>query len=223
MTGSGPREAVAAIDDVDLPRVLAEQDRALDRGVAAAHGRDDVAAVKGRVARRAEGDAAAGPLLLVLQPELSTLPAHRQDHGGGREDVALGRRGAEQVAVVLDAHHVLGDDRDIVPLHLLPELHHQLEAVDLREAGVVLDVAARGCLAAERLAEDDRPHLVSGGVQSRGEPGCPLPGDQHVVVAVQVCGHGACLPLRRVDVGAPFVTLSQNLYTISSSPLTGED
>lgn len=78
--GLGPCEAVAAVDDVDLVGVLAQEHGALDRRVTAADNADGIAPMHGRVAGGAERNASAHPFGFVLQAEFASLAADGEYH-----------------------------------------------------------------------------------------------------------------------------------------------
>ena len=81
-------EVVAAMHDRDLGGEVGEEQRFLDRGVAAADHQHLLAAIEEAVAGGAGRDAVALELLLGRQIEPARLRAGREDHGVGDVDVA---------------------------------------------------------------------------------------------------------------------------------------
>ena len=112
--------------------------------------------------------------------EFSALSADSEDHGAGAYGRVVRERREEAVADVLDRGHRGVDDRQVVLLDLLTEPEHQIEAIDLRIARVVLDSATDGGLATEPVAHDQAVELVAGRVQRRGKRSSPLSGDKDI-------------------------------------------
>src|SRR5262249_19230126 len=74
-------QVVAAMDQRDLPRVIGQGDRFLDRSVAAADDDDILAAEEEPVAGRAGGNAKPAKDLLAREAEPAGLRAGGDDHG----------------------------------------------------------------------------------------------------------------------------------------------
>ena len=148
-------QLVAAVDDRDLGRELGEEDRLLERGVAAADDRDRLLAEEEAVTGGAGGDAVPEQPLLRREAEHAGGRAGGDDHRVaavlGAADPRTERRRRE-----VDAVGVGGDELGAEALGLLPELHHQLRAQDaVGEPGEVLDVGGEHELPAGADALDD--------------------------------------------------------------------
>ena len=148
-------QLVAPVDDGDGGRELGEEDRLLERGVAAADDRDRLLPEEEAVTRRAGGHAVAEQLLLGGQAEHAGLGAGRDDHRPAPE-LAVADPDPERGLGEVDPVGVGGDELGAEALGLLPELHHQLGTEDaVGEAGVVLDVGREHELPAGADALDD--------------------------------------------------------------------
>ncbi len=151
----GP-EAVAPMHDGDLAGEVGEEQRLLDRGVAAAEHGHLLALVEEAVAGGAGRYAVPLELLLRRQAEPARLGAGGDDQRIAGVDVAgvalQPERPARQVHAGDVVHDELGADVRRLRLHLL----HQPGALDdLGEARIVLDVGGDGHLPARLHTLDD--------------------------------------------------------------------
>jgi hypothetical protein len=117
----------------------------------------------------------------------SSFATHCEDHRRALIDLARLGRNLEAVFHSRGGNDVLVDDWDLVLFGLLPESHHQVEPVDLRDAGIVLDAATGSGLSAEYGAEYNRFDLVPGGVEGGGIRRSALSDDDYVVADVFAC------------------------------------
>ena len=187
-------QLVAAVDQRDRARHLAEVEGFLDRGVAAADHGHRLVAKEEPVTGRAGRDAVAGEGLLARQAQPAGLGAGREDQALGQEAVAGIRPARERPAREVDlddaVEHQLRAAVGCLGRHLL---HQPRPLDDLGEARIVLDVGRDRELAADPEALDqDRLQIGAGGVDRRGVAGRPGPDDQHLAVACR--RHGSNSP-----------------------------
>src|SRR4051794_15857244 len=131
-------QRVASVDQRDLVREPGEERRLLDRGVAATHHGDVLAAEEETVTGGAGGDAVAHQPRLVRQPEHAVRRPHRQDHRASAVDVSADVNRLH-VAGQLELGRVVGDELGAEPLRLLAHVVHQVRALDaIDETGEVL-------------------------------------------------------------------------------------
>jgi hypothetical protein len=167
-------EAVAAVDDGDLGGEVGEEQRFLDRGVAAADHHDLLASVEEAVAGGAGRGAEALERFLRRNAEPARLRAGGEDDGVRHIDVAGIADEAERTLAELELGHQIGDDLGADMGRLLLHLLHQPGALDhVGEAGIVLDVGGDGELSAglNPLDQDRIEHRacrIDGGGVSRG-------------------------------------------------------
>ena len=142
---------------------------------------DDVGApVQGPVARRAIADARSGQPVLARDHPLAgeRLPRGEND-GPGLDEGVLGRDELG-IGVQAEGDGVPGDDLGPEPAGMVLELPEELERVDRRESGIVLDLVAQGHAGGGPALEDDgrlsRPRPVDRG----REPGRPGADDQDI-------------------------------------------
>src|SRR5439155_12593114 len=161
-------QLVAAMHEVDLATQLAQRQRRLDRGVAAADDRRPLVGEEGAVANRAVGDAVALEGGLRRQAELLRAGTGRDDDRASVELVLSGldpERRAGQIELADVAH----DEVAARPFGLVAHTLDQVRAVDpVREPREVLDAAGEQELAAGGVALDaeraqPRPRRVDGG------------------------------------------------------------
>ena len=162
-------QAVAAMHQDHLAGELGQEQRLLDRGVAAADHHHLAVAIEEPVAGRAGTDAEALELLLGRQAQPARLRAGRQDHRIRRHHppavASRGERAALQVQRGHQIGHDLGTHRAGMGLHL----DHQLGALDLGLAGPVLDLGRDGQLSAGLHALDQhRLQHGAGGIDGGG-------------------------------------------------------
>ena len=161
-----------------------QEERLLQRGVAAAHHGDLPVAEEEAVAGGAGAHPAAAELLLGLQAEPQCGGAGGDDHGIGLVLVVAHPEPMRALAEV-DPGHVLVEQLAAEALGLVAEELHQLRPLDARgEAGVVLHVRGDHQLAERRVAgEDDRLQVRAGRVDGGGQAGGPGPDDRELVMA----------------------------------------
>src|SRR6266545_1519791 len=159
-------QLVAPVDEVHLGRVLREERRLLDGGVASAHHRDLDAAEEEAVAGRAGGHALAAVLALGGEAEPLGRGARGHHHRVGRVELVVLPH-MEGPPREIDAGHVAEQVARPEALRLLLHLLHELRPEDaLGEPGVVLDIARDGELAAGLKAlEQERREVRAGGVE----------------------------------------------------------
>ena len=165
-------ELVAAVHEVHVRRELRQEERLLERRVAAADDVHVLVAEERRVAGRAGGDAAALVLLLGRDAEEARGRARRDDHRA-RGVLVVADVDAERLLGEVDLRDVVGDELGAEPLRLPAEVGHHLRPHDaVGVARVVLDVARDHQLAAPLEALDhERLEVGACGVQRRGVPG----------------------------------------------------
>ena len=148
-------EMVAPVHDRHLAGEVGQEQRFLDRGVAAADHEHLLAAIEEAVAGRAGRNAEALELLLGRKIEPARLRAGREHDGVGEIDVAAVAFDAERALLEVEPGDVVGDEPRADVLGLLLHLLHQPRALDhLGEARIVLDVGRDGELAAGLHAAD---------------------------------------------------------------------
>ena len=167
-------EGVAPVHDRHLGGEIGEEQRLLDRGIAAADHHDFLVAVEEAVAGRAGRDAIALELLLRGQIEPARLRAGGDDQRVGEIDLAgvalQAERPLGQVGLADGVDHHLGADVLGLLLHLL---HQPGTLDDVGKARIILDVGGDGQLAAglDALDQDRLQHgargIDRGGVAGR--------------------------------------------------------
>ena len=166
---------VAAVHHRDLGGEIGEEQRFLDRGIAAADHHDFLVAIEEAVAGGAGRYAIALELLLGGQIEPARLCAGRHDQRVGDDHIAgvafEPERALRQVGFV----NVVVDDARADMLGLLLHLFHQPGALDdVGKARIVLDVGGDGELAAGLDALDqDRLQHGARGIDRGGVAGGP--------------------------------------------------
>ena len=188
----GPQRA-AAVHERDPLGEVAEVERLLDRGVAAADHHDRLAAVEEAVAGRAGRDAGALQPLLVGQAEPARLRAGGDHEGVGQVDIARVADAAERACAEVDRHDEVVRHLRADVLGLLGHLLHQPRTLDgALEAGIVLNVRGDHELTARLQPGDEhRLQAAAGGVDRGGVAGRPGADDQH---AGGVCRCHPCHP-----------------------------
>jgi len=154
-------EAVAAVNHGHAIGEVGEEQRFLDRGVAAADHHNLLAAIEEAVAGRASGDAEALEGFLRRQAEPARLRAGGEDHGVGEIDVAGIAGEAERALRQIELDDEIVDDARADMRGLLLHLLHQPRALDhIGEAGIVFDIGGDGQLAAglDSLNQDRLKH-----------------------------------------------------------------
>ena len=120
-------ELVAPVDQVDVGGELRQEERLLERRVAAADDVDVLLAEERRVTGRAGRDAAALVLLLRLDPEPARARAGGDDHGP-RAVLVVADPDPERLLGEVDAGDVVGHVLRAEPLGLAAEVGHHLRA-----------------------------------------------------------------------------------------------
>ncbi len=191
-------EAVAAVHHRDLGGEIGEEQRLLDRGIAAADHDHFLVAVEKAVAGGAGGDAVTLELLLGGKLQPARLRAGGDDHAVGEIAVAGIAFQPERPMRQIHLAHVIGDDPGPHVLGLLLHLLHQPWALDdLGEARVVLDVGGDGELPAGLDALDQhRFQHGAGGIDRGGVAGRPGADDDDL--GVGDLAHGSRFPSRKV-------------------------
>ena len=134
---------------------VCQEQRFLDRGVAAADHEHFLAAIEKAVAGRAGGDAVALELLLGRKIEPARLCTGREHHGIREIDITRVAFEPERPLREIKLRHLIGDETRADMLGLLLHLLHQPGALDgLGKAGVIFDVGRDGELAAGLVAAD---------------------------------------------------------------------
>ena len=166
-------ERVAAVHHGDLGGEIGEEQRFLDRGIAAADHHHFLVAVEEAITRCACRHAIALELLLGGQIEPARLRAGGDDQRVGEIDVARIASQAERPLRQLDLGDVVVDQSGADMLGLLEHLLHQPGTLDdVGEAGVVLHVSGDGELAAGLHALDqDRFQHGARGIDRGGVAG----------------------------------------------------
>ena len=147
--------------DRDLRRKIGQEQRLLDRGIAAADHDHFLVAVEEAVAGRAGRHAVALEFLFGRQIEPARLRAGGDDQGIGEIDVAGIAGQPERPLRQLHLVDVVGDDAGADMLGLRLHLLHQPGPLDdVGEARIVLDVGGDGELAAglDALNQDRLQH-----------------------------------------------------------------
>src|SRR4029077_9346803 len=141
-------EAIAPVNDGNGSGEIGQEERFLDRGIAAADHQHLLAAVKEAVAGGAGGNAIALEFLLRGQLEPARLSAGRGDQAIGEIAVAGIAFDPAWTLPKIDLVHVVGDEPGPDVLSLLLHLLHEPGALDdVDEAGVVLHIGGDGELA----------------------------------------------------------------------------
>lgn len=173
LDGLGGTKLVAAVDDRDLAGKLGQIHGLLDRTVAAADDINLVVLEEGRVARGAEGDAAAGELALVFAADGAGEGAGGDDDGlclvlalvaDDLLDLTAEVNALDDIAAALgtELRRLLAHARDQTAAALA------LDAL----AGIVLDLVGLGDLAAVlSLFDDQGAQTGAAGVQSGRKTG----------------------------------------------------
>ena len=195
------------MDEVHLRDELGQEQRLLDRRVAAADHADDLLLVQRSIARRAPRHAAPRELFLARDSELARHGPRRKDHDVGLELLALARQ--REMAVVerrdlLDRRE--RTDRRTVRLGLLRHQVAELGAVDaVGEARVVLDPVGRHDLTARDAAlEHDGLGSATRGVERGRQSARSTADDGYLDV---LSGHCAVTPAV-VSMGRPAAAAS---------------
>ncbi len=183
---------VAAVDERDPGREIGQEQRLLDRGIAAADHHHLLPAVEEPVAGRAGRDAEALEALLGRQTEPFRLGARGEHDGVGSVGRAALALGAERALAEIEPRNVVGDDLGAGGAGVRLHPHHQVGALDLGVAGPVLDLGGDGELAPGLDALDqDRLEHGARAVDRRGVAGWPRADDEQAGVAG--LGHGGGL------------------------------
>ena len=128
---------------------IGEEQRLLDRGIAAADHQDFLAAIEEAVAGGAGRHAVAAEFLLRRQIEPARLRAGREDQRVGEVDVAGIAVEPERPPREIDLVDVVGDELGADMGRLLLHLLHEPGALDdVGKARIILDVGGDGELAA---------------------------------------------------------------------------
>ena len=142
-------EVIAAMHDGHLRGEVGEEQRFLDRGVAAADHDDFLAAIEKSVAGRAGRHAKALEFLFRRHAEPARLRAGGENDGFGEIDVAAVAGQPERPLREIELGDEIGDDLGADMGGLLLHLLHQPRALDdVGEARIVLHVGGDGELAA---------------------------------------------------------------------------
>ena len=170
--------------DRDLGGEIGEEQRLLDRGIAAADHDHFLAAIEEAVAGGAGRHAEALELLLERQTEPARLRAGREDHGVGEIDVAGIAGQPERARGGVEIVDVVGDDPGADMLGLLLHLLHQPGPLDdVGEARIILDVGGDGELAAGLVALDQhRLQHGAGGIDGGRVAGRARPDNDNLGV-----------------------------------------
>ena len=176
-------EAVAPVNQIDLPTESREIERIAERHIAAAdHGRDLVP-VEIAVTGRTVGDAAAGQLLLSRHTEEGVLRAAR-NHDGFRRIVRLrADHGSGTVLVDADLFYLVGHKCGSELLRMLPELLSELKTADARQSRIVVHFQGIDNLTAadHLLFNHNQIQLCSLSVNRRRQSRGAGPNDNHIV------------------------------------------
>ena len=147
--------------DRDLAGEVRQEQRLLDRGIAAADDEHLLAPVEEAIASGTGGNAIAFEFLLRRKIEPARLRAGREHERLGQEDIAGVAGDPERTAGQFDAVDVVGDDVGADMRGLLLHLLHQPGTLDdVGEAWVVFDIRGDGELAAglDALDQDGLEH-----------------------------------------------------------------
>ena len=148
-------QAVAPVHQRDLGGEIGQEQRFLDRGIAAADHQHFFAAIEEAVAGGAGGHAIAAEFLLRRQIEPARLRAGGEDERLGDIDLAGIAFDAERPPRQIDLVDMVGDHLGADMGGLLLHLLHEPRALDhVGEARIVLDVGGGGELAAGLHALD---------------------------------------------------------------------
>jgi len=149
-----------------------QEDRLLERGVAAADHRDLAAAEEEAVARRAGGHPTSSELLLGRQSEPQGRCARGHDDRI-RAVLVVADPYAERARAEIHARRVPLDDDRAEALGLGAEHAHQLRSLDpFGEAGIVFDFRGDHQLAHRHVAADDERLKVGARRVDRGGQAC---------------------------------------------------
>ena len=166
-------EMIAAMHDGHLRGEVGQEQRFLDRGVAAADHDDFLAAIEEAVAGGAGRDAKALEFFFRRHAEPARLRAGGEDHGFGEIDVAAVAGQAERPLRQFELGDEIGDDLGADMGRLLFHLLHQPRALDhVGKTRIVLDVGGDGELAAglDALDQHGLEHRARG-IDRRGVAG----------------------------------------------------
>src|SRR5262249_33927179 len=172
----------AAMDQRYLARVMSEEDRLLDRRVAAAHDAHFLAAEEEAVAGGASRDAAAAELLFARQTQPTRLGAGRDDQRFAKIGVAVVAFGAEGALREIDRGDGIAADPRADMGGLSLHLIHQPRSLDhVREARIVFDIRGDGHLAAGLESLDqDWLEICARRIDRRGVTGRPRAYDENL-------------------------------------------
>src|SRR6201982_1106199 len=161
---------------------IGEEQRLLDRGIAAADHQHLLAAIEEAVASGAGGNAVALEFLLGRQLQPTRLGAGRDDEAVCEVMVAGLALDPERPVGKIDLAHMIADELGPDVLGLLLHLLHQPGPLDdVCEAGVVLDVGRDGELATGLDALDqDRLQHGAGGIDRGRIARRPGPDDEEL-------------------------------------------
>src|SRR6266404_3138337 len=161
---------------------IGEEQRLLDRGIAAADHQHVLAAIEEAVASGAGGNAVALEFLLGRQLQPTRLGAGRDDEAVCEVMVAGLALEPERPLGKIDLAHMIADELGPDVLGLLLHLLHQPGPLDdVCEAGVVLDIGRDGELAAGLDALDqDRLQHGAGGIDRGRIARRPGPDDEEL-------------------------------------------
>src|SRR5262245_47950598 len=163
-------ERIAPVHDRDARSEIGEEQRLLDRGIAAADHQHVIAPIEEAIAGGASGYAIALEFLLGRQVEPARLGTGRNNHAVGEVVIAGIAIDSERAPAEIGSAHMvgneLGPDMLGLPLHLL----HQPGALDdVGEAGIILDIGGDGELSAglDALDQNRLQHGAGGIDRSR--------------------------------------------------------
>src|SRR5262249_29092385 len=148
-------ERVAPMHDRDLAGKIGEEQRLLDRGIAASDDQDFLAAIEEAVAGGAGGNAKAFEFLLGGEVKPACLRAGRKNQRLSEIDVARIALQPERPARKVDLADMVGDDARADVRGLLLHLLHEPRALDdVGEPRIVLDIGGNRELASRLHALD---------------------------------------------------------------------
>ncbi len=179
---------------------IGQEQRFLDRGIAAADHEHFLVAIEEAVAGGAGGNAIAAEFLFAGQIEPARLRAGRKDQRVGEIDIAGIAIEPERAARQIELVDVVGDHPGADMGRLLLHLLHEPGALDhVGKARIVFDVGGDGELAARRdTLDQDRIEHGAGGIDRRrvaGRPGSDdhdlgVSGIRHRPISINAAGRG---------------------------------